>query len=126
MPNRTTGEKKMAERPFAQADLDVLERIVCPHPKAKPIVGVSQVGMTQPTGQPRCRGPRILANLGNPVAFRVHELRELVTEVTDAKSRFFHPAVLQDDLRKWWLDITLASCKLGSAPHASEPLDCAA
>src|SRR5277367_2580300 len=74
-----TGDCAMAERPFTQADLDVLaqwdtpticngleitsperraigftvEPMVCLYPKAKPIVGLARVGMIRSTEPPR-------------------------------------------------------------------------
>jgi UDP-glucuronate decarboxylase len=56
-------------------------------------------------------------NLGNPDEFTIHELAELVIELTGSRSQLVHNPLPQDDPTRRRPDITLAKTHLGWTPH---------
>lgn len=60
-----------------------------------------------------CTGPM---NLGNPVESTMHELANLIIELTGSRSRIDHRPLPSDDPRQRKPDITLAKAQLGWEP----------
>ena len=67
---------------------------------------------------PSFTGP---VNLGNPVAFSMQELAELVLKETESTSKFINLPLPQDDPRQRQPDISLAKAKLGWEPKVTLP-----
>jgi dTDP-glucose 4,6-dehydratase len=64
-----------------------------------------------------CSGLHLPVNLGNPTEFTLHELAELVLEVTGSDSRIVYEALPTDDPKVRCPDISRAMSRLGWQPR---------